>query len=70
MELLSQDVGKDHAREVRGVFLPLPRRQLQPGKRQGYFPRAQSISFRASPNPVMCPVCTAHFFVFPQGIKP
>lgn len=54
-----QDVGQDHAWEVRRVVLPLPRRQLHPEKRQEHFPRAQGFSFRASPNPVMCPIFTA-----------
>ena len=44
-----QDIGKDRAREVRAVVLALPRSQLQPDKRQKYFPRARDISFRASP---------------------
>lgn len=64
MELFFQDVGKDSAWEDGGVVLPLPRRQLQPEERQEHFPRAQGISFRASPNSEMCPIFTASSLLF------
>lgn len=40
MQLCIQDVGNDHAGEVRAVVLALPKVQVQPEKRQKYFPRA------------------------------
>lgn len=48
-----QDIGKDCAQEDRVVVLALPRRQLQPEKRQKHFPRAQGISSRASPTSLL-----------------